>query len=418
MAQLDATINYRQRHLETALRTALEDTPVVCLLGARQCGKSTLALHLNPQRAYFSLDDAQYLDLAKNDPHGFVAELPGAVTIDEIQRAPELILAIKRSVDVNRQPGRFLLTGSANLLQLPTLSDSLAGRMECLYLHPFTEAEKAGSQGLFLRTWLEGKLSVELPGTRPHLPSDLPGRLVEGGYPEAFRRAPARTRQWLRQYLRSIIERDIQDVARIRDGSDLARLIELAAHRTGSLLNVTEMSSITGSTRRTVESHLSILERLFLIRLLPSWHRTATKRLVKTPKIHCVDCGLAAMLCGLESSGWLKERQRFGNLLESFILQQLIAQAGWTDPDLRFWHYRDKDQAEVDCIISRGSKIWAAEIKASRTVNKSDTRGLRRLAGNAGKDFQSGIVFYDGEGVLPIAGTPFMAVPISKLWEL
>jgi predicted AAA+ superfamily ATPase len=328
------------------------------------------------------------------------------------------VLAIKRAVDSDRRPGRFLLTGSANLLQLPQLADSLAGRMECLYLQPFAEAEKEASPGKFLQTWLAGELRVEMTGSRSPGPSELPGRLVSGGYPEASRRSPARARQWLRQYLASIIERDIHDVAMIRDGESLGRLLELLSHRTAGLLNVSELSIVSGSTRRTIEHHLSILEKLFLVRQLPAWHRNATKRLTKSPKIHLGDSGLAAMLSGLTVGEWLSERGRFGHLLESFVLQQLIALAGWTDPDLRFWHYRDKDQAEVDIVLSRGGKIWAAEIKSSRTVGNSDTKGLQRLAALEGDRFQSGIVFYDGDSILPLCNGAFLAVPISKLWEL
>lgn len=418
MTQSDAELPYIRRHLQSGLAAALGDTPVVCLLGPRQCGKSTLAIHHDPRRTYFSLDDAQYLTLARQDPTGFVADLPPFVTIDEIQRAPELVLAIKQAVDADRRPGRFLLTGSANLLQLPKLADSLAGRMECLYLHPFTESEKQGAKGAFLQTWLEGNLAVQLTGTRAPAPSQLPARLVAGGYPEANRRTPTRARQWLRQYLKSIIERDIHDVAQIKDGDDVARLIELLANRTGTLLNVTELSNATGSTRRTIENHLAILEKLFLIRRLSAWHRNATKRLVKSPKIHLCDSGLAALLSDLALAQWIDERQRFGHLLESFVLQQLIALADCTAPDIRFWHYRDKDQVEVDCILTCGNKIWAAEIKTSRTVTATDTKGLQRVATLAGKDFQSGIVFHDGDNTLPITGTPFLAVPISKLWEL
>lgn len=418
MNQSDSTSPFIRRHLQASLDTAMTDTPVVCLLGPRQCGKSTLARHQTPARAYFSLDDAPYLALAREDPEGFVGELPAFVTLDEIQRAPGLILAIKRSVDADRRPGRFLLTGSANLLQLPNLADSLAGRMECLYLHPFAEAEKEANPGRFLEVWLSGKLAVELKHSRQPGPSELPGRIVSGGYPEANRRSPPRARQWLRQYVASIIERDIHDVAAIRDGESLRRLLELLSQRTASLLNLSELSAVSGNTRRTIEHHLAILERLFLVRRVPAWHRNATKRLTKSPKVHLCDSGLAAMLSGLTQDEWLSERSRFGHLLESFVLQQLIAQAGWTDPDLRFWHYRDKDQMEVDVVISRGSKVWAAEIKAARSVGDSDTKGLQRLMALEGKNFQGGIVLYDGDSVLPLCGGTFLAVPISKLWEV
>ena len=202
-------MDYVPRNLRTQLEVALSDTRVVCLLGPRQCGKSTLARSCDPDRAYITLDDSDILRLALTDPKGLIDELPPRVTIDEIQRAPELMLAIKRSVDVDQTPGRFLLTGSANLLQLPRLADSLAGRMACLYLHPFTESEKVGAPGHFLADLIGGKIKPEILSTREPAPSRLPALLAAGGYPEAFGRPPARARQWQRQYLSAIIERDI-----------------------------------------------------------------------------------------------------------------------------------------------------------------------------------------------------------------
>lgn len=249
------------------------------------------------------------------------------------------------------------------------------------------------------------------------LPSSLPGRLVLGGYPEPHGRGYVRARQWHRQYLRAVTDRDVHDVARVRDSSEIARLLEILAHQTGSLLNTSSLSVDLRLDRQTVERYLTVLERLFLIRRLAPWHRNSAKRLIKTPKIHLVDSGLAASLSGLTIEDRITKRDRFGHLLESFVLQQLIAQAGWTDPDLRFWHYRDKDQVEVDAVITRGSKVWGVEIKASTTLHHSDGNGLRRLAAQAGKDFQSGIVFYDGASVLPLDGSKITAVPLKLLWE-
>jgi len=409
---------YFERGLRERVVEALKDTPVVCLLGARQCGKSTLAARLEPSRLFVSLDDAAYLRLAREDPQGFIAGLPDEVTIDEVQRAPDLTLAIKRSVDHDRRPGRFLLTGSANLLQLPQLADSLAGRMETLQLHPLTESEKERSEGGFLKKWLAGKIEPEVVGSRGPRSSGLPARLLSGGYPEACRRSPARAQDWLRQYLQSIIERDIRDVAKVKDGSDLAALMELLAERTGHLLNVSELADSLRRARITIENHLAILEKLFLVRRLPAWHQNATKRAVKTPKVHLCDSGLAAALMHLEGDEWLTERPRFGHLLESFVVQQLIAQAGWSHPQLRFWHYRDKDKNEVDCVITRGSKIWGVEIKLSQSVSQADAKGLHRLAESTKHSFQTGIVFYDGADILPLGDERFLAVPLSKLWEL
>lgn len=409
---------YLKRHLEAALAEALADTPVVCILGPRQCGKSTLAQHAAPDRTYVSLDDPNSYQLASLDPKGFIGELPEYVTIDEVQRVPELTLAIKQSVDAIRKPGRFLLTGSADLLHLPRLSDSLAGRMEWIELQPFSEAEKEGADGCFLERWLKGSLKTEISSTVPPRPSALPGRVVAGGYPEAFRRQPARARQWQEQYIRSIIERDIHDISQIREGEDVGRLLEYLSHQTAQLLNVTEISKALGHTRATVEKYLSILEKLYLLRRLPAWHRSVRKRLVKTPKLHLLDSGLAAALSGVTESTWMNDRRVFGHLLESFIVQQIHIQAGRLETKPRLWHYRDKDKVEVDCVLTQGRNTWGVEIKAASTVDLSDTRGLRRLAEQTGNDFQGGVVFYDGAATLPLDRKwNLYGVPISKLWE-
>ena len=407
---------YVSRLLQPGLEEALKDTPVVSLIGARQCGKSTLAAHLAPDRDYISLDDQNYLQAAQDDPIGFVAQLPDVVTLDEVQRVPELLLSIKRSVDADRRPGRFLLTGSANLLQLPRLADSLAGRMECLVLQPFAEAEQEGAPGRFLRELVEGMIEEPFTGGGPPQPSALPGRLVIGGFPEPKRRTPARARQWHRQYLRSIVARDIHDVARIQDGAQVERLLEMLALRTASLLNMSSLANDLAMDRQTVDRHLAVLEKLFLVRRLPAWHPNSAKRLVKTPKIHVCDPGIAATLAELHPDAWIAKRKQFGHLLESFVVQQLFAQASWTDPDLRIFHYRDKDMVEVDCVITRGRHVWGVEVKAAATVNPTDGKGLRRLADQAGRNFQGGVLLYDGQSVFRLGDDRLHAVPLSRLW--
>jgi len=411
--------NYLSRHLRGALEAALADTPVVCLLGPRQCGKSTLSRHCEPERYYVSLDDKVYLDLAMTDPQGFVDNLPEKVAIDEVQRAPELSLAIKRSVDANRKPGRFLLTGSANLLQLPRLADSLAGRMECLFLHPLTVSEIRSSPGKFLAELMAGTLTPKIMASGTPKPSELPGLLVAGGYPESIKRDLERADRWKRNYVQSVVERDIQDIAEVKDGSDLTRLLSFLESRTGQLLNQSALSQVLGHSRATVDRYLTLLERLFLIRLLPAWHSNRSKRLVKTPKIHFVDSGLAATLGELDPRDWNEKRSRFGHLLESFILQQLIAMADCMPRSPRFYHYRDRDKTEVDIVIESRQKIWGVEIKAGSSVSRDDAKGLLKLASIAGECFQAGIVFYDGEAILSLnKEMGILAVPISKLWEL
>ena len=405
------------RPLRRAVEAALADTPVVAVLGPRQVGKSTLVRELAPDRPFYDLDVAALGETAAADPAGFLEGLPPVVTLDEVQRVPELLRAIKVSVDRDRRPGRFLLTGSANLLLLPHLSDSLAGRMEVIHLHPLTEAEKERAPGLFLEIFLAGTMKPEI---RPEIAASmaLVRRILAGGFPEACTRTAPRARVWHQQYLRAILERDVRDVAKVRDVHELGRLLKTLANQSASLLNVSNISRDLGLTRTTVNHYIEVLERLFLIRLLPAWHRSAAKRLVKAPKLHLPDTGLAATLMDLNEEDWNAKRGAFGGLLESMVLQQLVAQAGWTDPALRFWHFRDKDQEEVDCVITRGSRVWGIEVKASQSVSASDTNGLRRLAQQAGDDFAGGIVFYSGNSVLPLCDGAFLAVPLAKLWEL
>lgn len=407
------------RSIAANIGQALADTPVVCLLGPRQSGKTTLVQMLAPERAYISLDENNYFHVAHDDPSGFIDSLPPEVTIDEVQRVPALLPAIKRAVDKDRRPGRFLLTGSANLLLLPKVSESLAGRMEVIQLHPLTESEKERMPGAFLRMLLDGSLKPEIPGINKGEGRYLSERLIAGGYPEPLTRSPDRARQWHRQYLKSIIERDVQDVARIRDGDELARLMELLAYRTANLLNTSGIANALGIHRTTIDHYLSILERLFLVRRLPAWHRNSAKRLVKTPKIHLIDSGLASTLADLQANDWTDKREDMGHLLESFVVQQLIAQAGWTDPDLRFFHYRDKDKVEVDLVITKGRKTWGVEVKASQTVNNKDIKGLVRLAEQCGSDFQGGLILHAGVDSLPVGARPlFLAMPLNKVWTL
>jgi predicted AAA+ superfamily ATPase len=404
------------RCLSVSLRAALADTPVVALLGPRQCGKTTLARSLEPAYVYFSLDDEATLAFARADPAGFAAALPEHAVLDEVQRAPELLRALKLVVDRQRRPGRFVLTGSANLLQLPNLGDSLAGRMEVLYLQPLSASEMARKPGRFLGDLLEGRLRPALRPPAIKSPA-WAARLLAGGFPQAVARPPVRARAWHRSYLQTLVERDARDVARLRDTSALMRLLQLMALRTGELLNISSLGNELGLQRATVEHYLDVAERLFLLRRLPPWFRNEGKRLVKTPKLHFVDSGLAATLAGLMESDWTAQRDRFGHLLESWAVQQLATQAGWTDPDLRLWHYRDKDQVEVDLVITRGRQTWGVEVKSALTALPADGRGLRRLADQCGKDFRGGVLLYAGDSAIPLPGPQILAVPLARLWD-
>ena len=405
------------RSLAPVIREALADTPVVCLVGPRQSGKTTLARQLEPGRLLISLDELNYRRAAQDDPDGFVAALPGIVAIDEIQKVPDLLPAIKLSVDRDRRPGRFLLTGSANLMQVPAVSESLAGRMEIATLLPLTEAEKERRPGGFLKAMLAGELqSDDLLPPLPEAPA-LPERLLAGGYPPVLGRSPARARQWQRSYLRRLIERDVRDVARVRNAFELARLLELLCLEPAATLNASRLAKALDLRWETVMHYLAVLERLLLIRRLPAWRPGGSRRAVKAPRTHPLDTGLAAALANRTADDWWRRRAAMDRLLESFVVQQLIAQGAWTDPDLRFWHYRDRDRTEVSLVITRGREVWGIEVKASRSVVPRDARGLARLAAAAGDDFRAGIVLYGGDGRWRLGDPRLHSVPLRELWE-
>ena len=391
--------------------------PVVCVVGPRQGGKTTLVRELDPERAYFSLDDEKHYKSATSDMEGFMETLPDPVTLDEVQRVPKLFSAIKLNVDRDRRPGRFLLTGSANPLLVPQVSESLAGRMEIAQLQPLTEAEKEYGDGRFLHDFLSGRIRPHLEPQGRFSGLDLAGRIVEGGYPEALVREPKRARKWHRQYLRSIIERDVREVSQARKGHELARLLEMLALRNAQVFNVSNIAREMGLSRETVEHYVAVLERIFLVRRVPAWHRNTGKRLIKSPKIHLIDSGLAATLARLEAQDWIDDRSSMGHLLESFVVQQIVAQSAWLDPELCIWHYRDKEHVEVDVVVTRGRKTWGIEVKAATSLSSEDGRGLMRLAEQCGQDFERGIVLYNGQDILPLGDRRMLAVPLKALWE-
>ncbi len=409
-------MNLYPRNIEPVLKTALADTPVVCLLGPRQVGKTTLVRHLTPKKAYISFDDQDLVGAAKDDPVGFVQGLPNPVILDEVQRVPELMPAIKTVVDNQRTPGQYLLTGSANLLLLPKVQESLAGRMEVVQLNPLSEMEKQRSKNSLLEALLAGDIKTSI-SARQNIVQGIPEAICTGGYPEPNTRTTVRARQWFRQYLNAIIQRDVQHIAAIRDENELLRLIEQLAWRTANLLNISQLSNELDLDRATAEKYLTILERLFLIRRIPAWHRNNAKRLIKTPKVHVIDSGLTAMLNRLTVKDWQAQSTDFGAVLESFVVQQLICQAGWVDSDLTFSHYRDKDQVEVDLVIEQGRKLWAVEVKRAASVQDKDGRGLERIAAQAGKNFQGGILLYSGANCLPLKADKCFAVPMDRLWS-
>jgi len=405
------------RFAEPRLTEALADSPILLIHGPRQCGKTTLAQIVGKRKgyAYVNLDDDVLCAAAQADPVGFVGDLPERAILDEVQRVPELFSALKVAVDRNRIAGRFILTGSANVLLLPKLSDSLAGRMEILRLHPLAQCELVRRIPGFLRSLFAGRFRVR---QTDRLAGQLAEKIVAGGYPAALARPAGRRRAaWYRDYLDALVQRDVRDLARISSLDVLPRLLALAASQTSRLLNVADLASPFQVSRPTIRDYLTLLERVFLVDSLPPWHSNRLSRLIKTPKLHVGDTGLACSLLGIDARGLLADRPLLGQLLETFVFQELRRQASWHDEPLTFYHYRDKDGVEVDIVIEQGSRALAGvEIKASATVTAADFRGLRKLKDASGKRFVSGVVVYDGETSASF-GECLYAVPLRALWE-
>ncbi|MGH7151361.1 MAG: ATP-binding protein [Planctomycetota bacterium] len=405
------------RFVGARLEEALVDSPVVLVHGPRQCGKTTLARTVGEPRGcgYFSFDDGVALAAARADPAGFVDELPERAILDEVQRVPELFPALKMAVELRRTPGRFLLTGSTNVLLVPRLSESLAGRMEIVRLHPLAQSELAGRRPRFLEALFAGRI-----GTRrvERLGTELLERVAAGGYPAALARpSPRRRAAWYRDYVETLVQRDVRDLARIRSLDLVPRLLTLAAGQTARLLNVSDLAAPFQVSRPTIREYVTLLERLFLLEELPPWHVNRLSRLVKTAKLHLGDPGLACAVLGLDAGALAKDREAFGQMLETFVFQELRRQASWEGDELRFHHFRDRDGAEVDIVVERGAReVVGIEVKAGASVRAEDFRGLRRLRDAAGKRFAAGAVLYDGETSASF-GDGLFAVPIRGLWE-
>ena len=403
------------RFIEPRIQTSLSDTRVVLLSGPRQSGKSTLAQHLaDDGRPFFTLDDATTLAAVQRDPTGFIRGLDHAV-IDEIQRAPELLLAIKQSVDTDRRPGRFLLTGSANLMTLPRVADSLAGRMATIDLLPLSPAELRGTPSTFLAQAFRGRAPKAGPAiTGPALVATV----LAGGYPEALKRTSwPRRQEWHLDYVRAIVQRDVRDLAEIDRLNQMPRLLRILAQHSGQLVNYSSLGAPLGVTHPTMQKYVGLFEQLFLIRTLPPWLTNELKRLIKTPKLSFLDSGLLASLRGLTPARIAQDRGPFGALLETFVLAEALKLASWSDDGpFEFFHFRDKEQNEVDVVIENADgQLIGLEVKAAASVNSSDFGGLRKLAAASGKRFAAGFVLYDHDQIVPF-GDRLFAAPISSLW--
>lgn len=404
------------RRVSRAVREALEDTRVVLVNGPRQSGKSTLVTEVGRQigAEWTSMDRAETRQAAQTDPTEFVAGSERLI-IDEVQRVPELFLSIKESVDSDPRPGRFLLTGSSRVLSLRGLPDALPGRMETIDLWPLSQGEIDGTADGFVDA-----VFAAGPDLRHHSDESRNSyidRVVRGGFPEAVGRTERRRARFFDSYVADLINRDVVQLSEIERGPEMHALTRLVAARSGQLIVPGTLGNALGLTQPTVKRYLSLLEEVYLIKRIPAWSRNLSSRAVGTPKAAVVDSGIAANLLDYDAHALRGYDSPLGALLEGFVAMELARQLTWSEHRAEMYHYRTKDQVEVDIILEdRRNQVVAIDVKAASTVRAEDFRGLNHLAERLGDDLIAGLVLYTGQQTLPF-GPKMRAIPVNAIWE-
>lgn len=416
-AVMDHTAGLVPRKAENLVAEALTDTRVVTLNGARQAGKSTLArlaARARPNALIRLLDDPATLRAAHDDPADFI-DHDGLLVIDEVQLAPELFRSIKVAVDIDPRPGRFLLTGSAQVLALRQLPDALPGRMEIVELWPFSQGEVDRCPDAFIdAAFTHGPALSRTSRLRKR---DYLERVVRGGYPEAVRRSPRRRTAFFDSYLTNLIERDVKELAAIERRGDLRRLLALLAGHSGSLLVPATLAAESGIPRTTLNRYLELLTAVFLIKQIPAWSAGQTRRAIGTPKLAFVDTGIACNLLGQDPARLGEPDGAAGPMIETFVLMELARQLTWSSERARLYHYRTKDRVEVDALLETpDGRMVAIEVKAGATVRTEDLAGLRHISQRLGTRLVAGYVLYTGQQTLPF-GNRLRALPIDALWH-
>ena len=408
------------RRSAAVLDAALTDTRVVVVNGARQAGKTTLVTivaEASPGAEIRYLDEAVTRAAAAADPAAFVRH-DGLLVIDEVQRAPDLLLAIKHEVDVDPRPGRFLLTGSARLFALREIPDLLPGRSETIELWPLSQGEIDRSVDGFVDAVFECGPDLAM-GESALRREDYLERALRGGYPEAVRRTDlGRRARFFESYLSDLINRDVSQISDIERPEQMRRLLNLVGASMASLAAPGSFSNRLQLSASTVKRYLDLLEILFIVRRIPAWSTNLTTRAVAASKLIVVDSGLAGHLAGMALRRCRHPNAPVGPLMENFVIGELARQLSWTEEPVRLYHYRDRDQYEVDAILEHASgDVVAIEVKTAETVRLEDFRGIQRVARRLEDRLLAGIVLYAGRQVLPF-GEKLRAVPISALWTL
>ena len=412
------------RHMRPRLEEALNAFRVVLLHGARQSGKTTLARLVAAEQGgdYASLDDEATLQAALADPLTFLSELRPPATVDEIQLGGDrLVRTVKRLVDDDPTPGRFLLTGSTNFLTVPNISESLAGRVRILNLGPLSEAELAGTPSSVVDGWFERPFGTA-PPTAPAR-GDYLERVCRGGYPEVLTLEPSLRPGWFESYVETVTGRDTAALADIRKAAALPRLLRWAAASTGAEFNASNAASALEIDRRTIVSYIEWLQTVFLVRQLPAWSRNLAARVVRRPKLHLADTGLAADVLGFDAAALAPATApATGALLESFVVNEIARQAAVAPRSdrLSLHHYRDHSGHEVDLVIERrDGAVAAVEVKATSSPTSAQLKSTAWLrdkldAVDPGA-FRAGFLLHTGDHALTV-GDRLHLRPIASLW--
>ena len=385
--------------------------PVLLISGARQVGKSTLALHLNIEN-YITLDDINIYEMAKNNPKGFIESLEKPVIIDEIQRLPQLLISIKEYVDKDRKNGEFILTGSASLQGFKDISDSLAGRIGIVELYPLSLKEKNQNSDNIIDIFSK---DLDIYLLKKYEDISIEKDIIDGGYPEISKIDSVKGKYlWFSSYIRTYIESDAKELANIRNMDKFINMYKLCMFRSGSIFNKNDIQTQVGLDGRTFDSYFSVLEHTYQIQKLQPYFNNQLKRLVKTPKIFSIDTGVLSHLLQISSEEEFNKSPLKGEILETFIFSELLKANSYAQNRVNLYFYRTTDKKEIDFILEYSNKIIALEIKASKTVKKDDFKHIYNLKNEIQKDFDKGIVLYMGDTFLQIDENIF-AIPIGFL---
>lgn len=409
-----------QRLIIKSIAEALEDTPVNLIVGPRQVGKSTLCDQLIQEGAFkgqaITLDDPAILAGAQADPLGFLQDLHKHVIIDEVQRVPELLLSIKKLVDEDRAGRRIILTGSANVMVLPKVADSLAGRIEIHNLWPLSVSELHGKKSNFLQNLVAtdgrfegGKFSW----------NEIIQSIKTGGYPEIVKRTTENRRaKWFESYIKLILQKDIKELANIEGLADIPMILNFITTRVGSTINFSELGRLAKIKNSTMHRYITLLEQVYLILKIPAWTPNAEGEFVKSPKIILNDTGLLCHLRGEGVESLIANRSTAGSFLENFVTMEIIKQITWSDVGIKPYHFSMHKGVEVDLVLEDSKKqLYGIEVKSTSTITQDNFKGLKRFAEIAGKKFRRGIVLYTGEHTVGGFGEHMQAVPLSSLWN-